>query len=305
MRAMRIVVVGAGVIGRIFAARLCLAGHRVTLIARGTVASELAASGVTIALDGSASVTAFPVILTDAGDAEHADLAFIAIRRDQVDAIGPAMERLAADTVVSLIDLPLGLDELARLVGPRRFVPAFPGVGGTISPDGCVKFVDVTQQPTTIQLGPASAEVSAALQSAGFRTAIVPNMTAWLQCHAVFVCAFESAIVAVDGDLAALCADRTAMRNLMTAVREGLVSLASRGIEVSPAALATIFVRMPVWFASWYWRRQLGGPLGRLGFLPHSMASRRSELPALQDDVRVLTHGSATPCLDRLFDASR
>lgn len=305
MSATRIVVLGAGVIGRIYAARMCLAGFDVTLVARGETAVRLAASGVSIANHGLPPRTVFPRIVTDVRNTDDADLAFIAVRRDQVEAARPAIQAIRARIVVSLIDLPLGLTNLARAVGPGRFVPGFPGVGGTIRTDGVVEFVDIAQQPTSVQDGPLSGEVGAVLRSAGFRTATVPDMTAWLKCHAIFIGAFESAIVACDGDLGALASDRSRVRTVVLAVREGLSALRARGTRIAPASIGTIFLRMPAWFATRYWMRQLAGPLGRLGFLPHSMASRTGELPALRNDIRDITTATATPLLDRLLDSAQ
>jgi 2-dehydropantoate 2-reductase len=227
--------------------------------------------------------------VTDVREAEEADLAFVAVRRDQVDSAIADIANIRARVVVSLIDLPVGLSDLRKGVGTQRFVPGFPGVGGSIADNGVVEFIDVRQQPTTIQDGPVSPEVAAVLRSAGFRTAVVPDMAAWLRTHAVFVCAFESAIVAAGGDLSMLAADRIRVRAVVLEVRAGLRALARRGFRVTPVSLRLIFLRMPVGFATWYWMRQLAGPLGRLGFLPHSMASRDGELPALQRDVRQLT----------------
>lgn len=305
MRATRILVLGAGVIGRVYAARMCLAGFDVTLVARDETAARLAVSGVTIADNGDPPQTAFPRIVTHVGDADDADLAFIAVRRDQVAAAGPAIRAIRARIVVSLIDLPLGLPRLARIVGAARFVPGFPGVGGTVRADGVVEFVDIAQQPTSIQCGPHAGEVRSVLHQAGFRTVTVPDMTDWLQCHAIFVAAFESAIVALDGDLATLASDRRRTKTVVLAVREGLNALQSRGAKIVPTSIGLIFLRMPVWFATRYWLRQLAGPVGRLGFQPHSMASRAGELPALRNDIRALTAETPTPRLDRLLDSAQ
>lgn len=302
---MRIVIVGAGVIGRIYAARLCRAGCEVTVVARGSAAQALIESGVSIRVAGGSMITVFPSVVTEMGSADEADLAIVAVRRDQIGAASSDVARLNARIVVSLCDLPMGLADLAILIGFQRFVPAFPGVGGCIGDDGVVEFIDVRQQPTTIQDGPVSMEVAGVLESAGFRTTIVPDLTPWLQSHAVFICAFESAIVAADGDLAALASNRRAVRNIVLGVREGMRALEARAVEVVPRSLRMIFLGMPVWFATRYWMRQLSGPLGRLGFLPHSMASRDTELPALQRDVRALTNAASTPMLERLFDSVR
>jgi 2-dehydropantoate 2-reductase len=286
---MHVLVFGAGVIGRIYAARLALAGNDVSLVARGAAASELA-SGVAIRLDGQRTVrTADVRIVTDVRDADEVDVAFLAVRRDQIEAGATEIALIRSRIIVSLIDLPLGLDDLRRRVGPERFVAAFPGVGGSVNQDGVVDFIDVRQQPTTVETSTLSGEVVGLLEAAGLRTVVVDDMTAWLQTHVVFVAAFERAIVEARGDLDSLASDYSGVRRIVVTVRRDLTALARRGGRVSPRALKIIFLRMPIWFATRYWMRQLAGPLGRIGFLPHAMKSEHTELPALLSDVRALT----------------
>ncbi|GAA1448816.1 hypothetical protein GCM10009617_35980 [Leifsonia poae] len=114
-------------------------------------------------------------------------------------------------------------------------------------------------------------------------------MTSWLESHAVFICAIESAIVAENGDLAALAANRNKTRKLVLRIRKDLRALHRTGTQVTPKSLRLIFLRLPVWFATAYWMHQLSGPLGRVALLPHSMASRDTELPALQHDIALIT----------------
>ena len=285
---MRVLVVGAGVIGRIYAARLALAGNQVALVARGSATTTLA-KGIRIHAIGERERTVRVPIVTDVSEAGDVDIAFLAVRRDQLDAAIPDFARIRSRLVVSLIDIPRGLPEFRKLIGPARFIPAFPGVAGSVSDDGVVYFIDVRQQPTTVEDAPDAAEVVGLLEEAGFRTATVPNMDSWLQTHVVFITAFEAAIVRAGGDVASLAHDYSAVHDVVVEVRRGLRALTARGVQVSPSSLKTIFIRMPLWFATRYWMRQLAGPLGRFGFRPHAMKSQHTELPAFVEDVHALT----------------
>lgn len=307
---MRVLVFGAGVIGRIYAARLMVAGHTVQLVARGETAQRLRQHGISLhrtrRRGTDRALAVFPEIVESTKAAGPAEVAFIAIRRDQLNAALPQIEAIRADIVVSFVNLPTGLPLLAETVGAGRFVPAFPGVAGKVAQDGVVEYLELDQQPTTIgsmaSLSRGMPEaVSALVQSAGFRTALIRDMPAWLRTHAVFIAAFESALAARDGDAQPLASDRRAVRELVLAVREAFAALASRGTTVTPAALRIIFQRMPLWFATGYWRRQLGGDLGMLGLAPHAISSRNSELPVLQQDVRDILGPSAVPRLEAIF----
>ncbi len=285
---MRVLVFGAGVIGRIFAVRLARAGHDVMLLARGAAVGELG-DGVTIHKRGDSACTARVRIVTDVSDLDAVDVAFLAVRRDQLEAATDDFTRIRSRVVVSLTDVPVRLDALRRLIGTERFVAAFPGVAGSLSDRGVVDFIDVRQQPTTVENSPQSREVVGMLTAAGFRVVTVPDMVSWLQTHVIFITSFETAIVTADGDVMSLARDYSAVREIVLDVRRGLLALESRGGTVSPPAIKTIFIRMPIWFATRYWMRQLAGPVGRVAFLPHAMKSADTELPALVRDVHSLT----------------
>jgi 2-dehydropantoate 2-reductase len=301
---MRVLVFGAGVIGQIYAGRLSAAGHSVSLVCRPTTAARIKATGIILCRNGIVSAPVFPKIVVDAADAGIVDIALIAIRRDQVVAAAPELRRIQATTIVSLIDLPLGIEELAEELGAERFVPAFPGVAGVQRSDGVVDYLEVDQQPTTVGRSPREPLVTALLRSARFSTGVSNDMRAWLQTHAVFITAFESAIIGSPGGLSALAANSSGVRSLVLAVREGLIALRKRNTPILPTSIRVIFLVMPVWFATRYWRRALAGPLGALGMAPHSLASRETELPALQDDVRAILRGQNTPRLDAIFATS-
>lgn len=256
--------------------------------------------------DTGTATAVFPAIVECVQEADPAEMAVIAIRRDHLEAALPQLAAISADTVISLINLPTGLASLTDAIGAARFVPAFPGVAGRIDRDGTVTYLELAQQPTTIGSTPSAPAakpeaVSTLLRSAGFRTALTDNMPAWLQTHAVFIAAFESVLAARAGDAEALASDRRAVQELVLAVREAFNALARSGTSVTPAALSIIFQRMPLWFATGYWRRQLRGDLGKLGLAPHAVATRFTELPVLQRDVLAILGAGSTPWLEALF----
>jgi 2-dehydropantoate 2-reductase len=298
---MKVLVFGAGVIGRIYAARLLAAGYDVSMVCHAATADEIRTSGIVLRRNGVLAESVHPRVFLRASEAGSFDIALIAIRRDQVESARRALREIKAATVVSLIDLPLGLRKLANVFGAERYVPGFPGVAGTICSDGVVDYLEVDQQPTTIGRTSEVSLVAVLFNSAGFRTVTSRDMSAWLQTHAIFISAIESAIVACGGNVSVLTSDHLAMRRLVFAIREGLRALRAIDVPVLPIPIRIIFLGMPVWFAARYWRRALAGPLGALGMAPHSWVSRRTELPALQDDVRIILKGQEIPLLEAVF----
>ncbi|MEC5170469.1 ketopantoate reductase family protein [Glaciihabitans sp. GrIS 2.15] len=309
---MRVLIFGSGVIGRIYAARFLAAGLEVVVLSRGAAADQLRQTGIVLRKGQRTAETVFPRIVENTVEAGPIDIALVTVRGDQVDAALLHIASIQARVVASLVNLPRGLDTLAEVVGPDRCVAAFPGVAGRLDNDGIVTYIEVPQQPTMVGLSSSGAtdtsspqgEVLALLKSAGFPTATTLRMPAWLQTHAIFIAAFESAIAAT-GDVMVLAADRSAVRNLVQAVREGFAALEARGTTTTPPVLRVLFLRMPVWFATTYWCRQLRGELGRLGLAPHAISSRHTELPALQHVVRALLAGANTPKLESIFAGTR
>ena len=103
---MKITILGAGAIGGWVAARLALAGHDVSVLARGPTAQSLS-GGITIVERGEEQV-AHPLIVTDAKALAPQEMLVIAVK-------APAL----ADVV----------DEARRLIGPKTLiVPMMNGV---------------------------------------------------------------------------------------------------------------------------------------------------------------------------------
>ena len=302
---MQILVFGAGVIGRTYAARLAAAGHDVSILARGSAVDDLRVNGIRLTRERADDVLAFPQVVDNVGKVGHVDLAIVAVRLDQVDAALVSLSRLDADVVASFTNLPLGTEKFVRTFGADRFVSAFPGIAGRLDEEGTVHYTQVLQQPTMIGPDPRRETLVSALTSAQFPVAATKDMDAWLKTHSIFISAFESALAAVGGDARALASDGDAVRELVRAVREGFTVLRGKGVPITPTALSVIFERMPLWFATRFWRNQLAGELGTLALAPHAMATQHSELPALQQQVRTLLGGTATPRLERLYASFR
>jgi 2-dehydropantoate 2-reductase len=196
----------------------------------------------------------------------------------------------------------LGLGTLRERCGADRVIGAFPGVGGYTTPDGTVHYLRIRQQPATVECrGGREEPLVQALAEAGFRVERTNDMDAWLATHGVFVLALSAALARADYSLPRLTADHIAMRTMVRAVRDGFHALEVRGITITPPGLSTIFTRIPVAFAAYYWSRLLRGPLGQVAVLPHARATRDTEMAVIRADVAELIPPGAAPRFDRLL----
>jgi 2-dehydropantoate 2-reductase len=203
---LHILVIGAGVIGSVYAAWLQRAGQQVTILARGQHLAELHEHGLIIEDMGTGQMLTTPIETVDHLAADDAyDLLIVAVRLDQVTAVLP---RIAANslipTVLFLLNNAFGAEQFAEAVGRERMVLGFPGIGGRR--DGStIKYYVLSQQPTT--LGEVSGQMTSRLRmlaelvkATDHRVALTAHIGAWLKTHAIFVTCVSAAIDQCDGD---------------------------------------------------------------------------------------------------------
>jgi 2-dehydropantoate 2-reductase len=119
---MRVLIIGAGVVGSFYAARLTEGGMDVRLLARGRRLADLREHGVVLesALGGRRTVTRVPVADRLGPDDEY-DLAIVVVRRSQIP---PVLTMLAANrripAVLFLGNNAAGPEDLIAALGRQR-----------------------------------------------------------------------------------------------------------------------------------------------------------------------------------------
>ena len=302
----RILVLGAGVIGSVYGGKLLEAGHEVVLLARGSRLADLQSHGLLLEDAQSGNRTAQSVVVTNelASD-DRFDLVLVPVRSEQL-----------ASTLAVLTVMTDGSDvlffgntgnrgaELAAALGKRALF-GFPAAGGTR--DGLtIKYVMIKQQKT--MLGEPDGTTTSRirrlqliLDGAGFPTLISADIHAWLLGHAAFVVPIAFALYRVGIDAPVLAADPAAMRLMVLATREAFSALRATGNEEIPTNLLALY-RLPTVLVIAYWRRVLNSARGELWFGAHSRAAP-AEMHALARDLQEAMRdtGRQTPNLERLL----
>jgi 2-dehydropantoate 2-reductase len=307
---LHILVIGAGVNGSVYAARLQAAGYTVTLLGRGQHATDLRATGLILedASMGQSATSHLRIIERLTPDQTY-DLALVCVRLDQVATILPG---LAANQqiplLVFLLNNPTGTEPLVEQLGRERIVLGFPGIGGTRQGTR-VRYVRIRQQPTTLgevdgQITPRLRQLATALGQAGFPTALSHSMDDWLKTHAVFVSCISAALALEGGDSVRLGQNRAKVAQMVGAIREGFASLRSLSIRVTPFNLQLLFRWIPRWFAIRYWQRALQTEVGTLAIAPHANAARE-EMGQVAGEILAFLEPSPIPMptLKRLLAA--
>jgi len=304
---MHILVYGVGVQGSIYGAILAEQGHQVSLLARGSRALELREAGLTLrGVFGSRDVRiARPVVVESLEPQDRYDICLVTVRRDNIDAILPALAGSGVSQVVFMHNHADGSETLLRRIGEHRTVIAFPGAGGAIGQDGVVSYALIPEQPTMVGMlgtNPDGAVlVTKALRDAGLRVSAVKDPDAWLRRHAVMVAALAGALWRHGCDPAKLVGSRDGVLDFIRAVREGYRALDAAHVPPASLALRAIFGWVPQPLAVAYWRKYLSGERGEILFAAHVRHAAR-EMATIADEVAAVMHGTTvrTPTFDRL-----
>ena len=299
---MRILIVGAGVIGSVYGARLLERGHEVVVLARGDRLTELQEHGLILEDAERGQRTVLPVPVVEGVTAQDRyDLVLAPVRRDQLRGIVPVVRKLCDGADVLVFGNATGLcNELRESLG-ERVLFGFPAAGGTR--DGrVVRYVLIRQQKT--MLGEPDGRDSSRLRSlcevfaeAGFPTSISRNVAGWLNAHSAFVVPIAYALYRFDTDAARLATDRSTLLQMVRATRQAFRALQAAGEADIPANLKILYLRMPEGFAVGYWRRVLAGPRGELWFAAHSRAAPE-EMAALAAELLTAVHRGERPSPD-------
>jgi 2-dehydropantoate 2-reductase len=296
---LKIVILGAGVQGTVFAVRLAMAGHQVTLVSRAERARQLNAGGAAIQ-----DVTTFrtwtkqlPVLERLPADLA-ADMCLVTVRREQLESVLPQLAQATAiPRIVFLVNHAHGSQELLTVLGRSRVVLAFPGVAGACERN-IARYLDIPQQHTAVEEG--ARDVVSLFREAGFPVDPVADMDAWLQRHAVFITAMAGALYENDGDALRLARNFITLRRLLVGVREGWAAQDRKRLRPAPFALRAIMCWVPLWLAARYWSRLLASDRGEIYFAKHTRHAP-AEMAALANDVRGFLRQGEAPELQRLF----
>jgi 2-dehydropantoate 2-reductase len=304
---MRILVLGAGVIGSVYAGELLQAGHHVVLLARGRRLTDLRTGGLVLEHAESKQRLELPIPVVDSPEADQRyDLVLVAVRAEQLAGTLPVLMGMNDGSDVLFFGNVAGHGP--ALIGAlgSRVVFGFPAVGG-IRDGAVIRYVLIAQQKTT--LGEPSGAMSSRarrlqtmFQGAGFATTVTANIDGWLLGHAAFVVPLAFALYRADTDAGRLAQDTATLRLMVRATRQAFQALRSVGIGEIPTNLSILYLRMPERFAVHYWRRVLASPRGESWFAAHSRAAVQ-EMTILAEELQAAVHrtGHATPDLDNLL----
>jgi 2-dehydropantoate 2-reductase len=314
----RILVLGAGVIGSVYALRFAKAGYSVDILARGARLAAIRGEGLVlrhaaIGIEERAEVETLDAL--KAGS--DYDLVLVALRSGQIEASLHSLSEARIDGLVLVVGNNLGdLEAQSRIVGLERFVLGFGAFGGyrergsVVYIDGRTKEKPAFERLNGTTIGVLSDSARPALERARtiFHDAALPvkestGISAWLVCHAALVFPLAGAIYAAAGDQARLCRTRDAIVLGVRAAKELLRALRTRGIGLEPGYVRKLMI-IPEWILVRMLSRSLAGEGARVGMFGHANApGGREEIGGQASvlDARARGAGMPMPAWDSLL----
>jgi 2-dehydropantoate 2-reductase len=306
---MRVLVVGVGVIGSVYAGKLAHVGHEVVLFARGRRLTELQNDGLVLQEARSDELTVLRLPILSEISNERYDLILVPVRSEQLVSTLPILTAITAgDSDVLFFGNTAGRQaELAAVLGDRVLF-GFPAVGG-VRDGSVIKYVLINQQKT--MLGESNGETTPRIQrlqsvfdDAGFSTKISANIDGWLLAHAAFIVPIALSLYRVGISAAKLSADSAAMRLMVLATRQGFAALRFGGNTEVPANLHVLY-NLPTAFVVAYWRRVFASPRGEFWFAAHARsAPEEMHSLAKQLQASLPARRRSSPDLDGLLATS-
>jgi 2-dehydropantoate 2-reductase len=281
---MKMLIVGAGVIGTVYGAHIAAAGNQVSVLRHRRRTDEVAVGGLCArdVLDGGRVDAEAEVVPVADGDY---DVILVAVRREQ---LASAFARLAVlagkPAVVFFGNNPSGRAAIPGDV-PGDVYLGFPGVGGVMA-DGTADYIRIRQQPTAFPKAsdPRLAVLEATLAGRGFGVQRVTDMDGWLAYHAAFVACVAAALYRCGTDPVRLAADRATLTLMCRAITGAFAGLRADGTAGLPRNLAVLHSPALRAVAVRYWARAMRSPMGELAFAAHSRHAE-AEMRALGEDM--------------------
>jgi 2-dehydropantoate 2-reductase len=268
---MKVLLVGAGVIGTVYGSQLAADGHLVSVLAHGRRTEQVARCGLAATDVTTAVRTVAPAdVVDDAGGTAY-DLVLLSVRADQLGpAVGPLRGLPGMPVLLFFGNNPYGR---AGLPGdlPGISYLGFPGIGGSMA-DGVAEYMRISEQPTTLEIGggPVVDEFEAALSRRGFAVTRTSDMDGWLAYHGIFVGSIAAALRRCHGSAAGLAGDRPAITLMCRSIEEGFAALDRRGVAGLPRNLRILHRPVLRPFAVRYWAHTMRSPMGERCFAAHA-----------------------------------
>ena len=288
----KILIFGAGVIGSVYAGKLALAGHSVSVLARNKRLTELQLNGLLLSENGKGVIKAAVAVISELKTGDIYDYIFITLRKDQLKDALSLLAQNQSKNFVFMVNTAEGYSDWIGKIGLERLIPAFPGAGGKVK-NGIV-YYSLTPgfvQPTTLgeingNISQRIIELAKILKNAGFPTSISNKMDSWQKSHVAMVCPLAYGIYFDGGNNYTLAKNKVAIIQMNKALKETFSFIKDSGIGVEPPKL-NLFRIAPLWLLNFVMPFVFNTKWAETVISNHALAAR-SEMEMLFNDFNLL-----------------
>lgn len=308
---MKILVIGAGVLGSYYAARLQQGGHDVSILARGQRLLELQTHGIVLQAVGDNKQQIVPIRSIGQMDVKDLfELIVVVVRAQQIPSVLELLKSNESEApVLFLTNNAAGPTAFIDALGSARVIMGYPNAGGTkvgqvvhyYAPRWLERIQPITIGTSLDGSLTHPKNIVNTFKKAGLNMTISSDMDAWLKAHAAFVVPFILSLQAEGNDPKSLAGNQAAMARMIRAIREYLRVLRAAKVSLSPKGfLYVAFEKMPESWLAVLLKQVLKSP--NASFTTTNAEAEFGETQSLLEGMSLLTRTTSvtTPNVDEL-----
>lgn len=244
---MRVLVLGAGVLGSYLAHSLLKAGNDVTILARGTRYEQLSEQGLVISHYFQKKTTVDRVkVISELKKDDIYDLIFVVMKYNQVPPVLWTIANNSSENIVLIgnhADPKRTEDEIGKLSTSKKNIGfGFQTSAGIREDSGQVVSIHGKGNVTFGDLrGDLSLQhIVKRAFGTHYKVVIEKDIEAWLLTHYVFILPMTSLLYINDFDAQKVSRSKTSLHQMVDATNEGLKVLKENGVNIIPASLGKL-----------------------------------------------------------------
>lgn len=288
---MRMLVIGAGVLGSNLAKNLYKANKDVTLFARKDRYQQIKNGLIIRTLPDFRERTYYVRVIDELVPEDRYDVIFVCVQYIQLDELMPLLSSNVSSNIV-FIGNNLKAEHYASLLKDKNVLFGFTLTAGRRE-GGKVISLDLKRITVGTLKGDKdrSSFVRGLFYNTGYKLKYEKNMGDFLRCHAAYVVPVAYGIYFVDGKIKKLVQDKRLLHTVIRANMEAFRALEKMGVALLPKEFACYRSKNYRLLNAWFFRLMSFTFLGKICAVDHSM-SAVYEMGALAKDLEEILFSS-------------